>query len=281
MSDTPARNIDLQTLNARVADDAAAYAAAAPFPHAVFDGFLSPDVAQGLVDAFPPIEGSQWINYIHFNEKKHGLNKWDALPPAIADIMQQFNSEPFVAWLSKLTGIPNLKADEMLEGGGLHQSKPGGFLNIHADFLAHPHKPKWHRRVNVLLYLNPNWESSYGGALQLWSKDMKTCEAAVEPLFNRLVVFSTTKTSWHGFPDPITCPEGETRKSIALYYFTEEEKPLPLRTTDYRARPGSGFKAVFVWLDKKVLYLYSRVKRALGLSDDFASKILGMFGRKK
>lgn len=271
----------MTSLRESLTQDAENYRSGSPYPHIVLEDFVDEGTANALIDAFPAVGGSDWIHYIHVNEKKHGLNKWEALPPAIADMLRHFNSDEFVAYLSELTGIPNLKADEMLEGGGLHQSVRGGFLNIHADFLAHPHKPRWRRRVNVLLYLNKDWKPEYNGQLELWSGDMQTCEAKISPDFNRVVVFSTDQKSFHGFPDAMECPEGMTRKSIALYYFTEEDKPLRLRTTDYRARPGSGIKALWIWLDVKALYIYGWIKRTFGIDDKLVSKILGMFRGKK
>ena len=144
-----------------------------------------------------------------------------------------------------------------------------------------PPRTLWCRRVNVLLYLNKDWQPEYNGQLELWSGDMRTCEAKINPEFNRVVIFSTDEKSYHGFPDAIECPEDMTRKSLALYYFTEEDKALRLRTTDYRARPGSGFKAVLIWLDVKALYIYGWIKRTFGIDDKFVSKVLGMFGGKK
>ena len=51
------------------------------------------------------------------------------------------------------------------------------------------------------------------------------------PVFNRCVVFSTTEDSYHGHPHPLTCPPDRTRKSLALYYYTngrpEEERSTP------------------------------------------------------
>ena len=37
---------------------------------------------------------------------------------------------------------------------------------------------------------------------------------------NRAVVFNTTDWSWHGHPEPLRCPPGWTRRSIALYYYS-------------------------------------------------------------
>ncbi|MCB0785490.1 MAG: 2OG-Fe(II) oxygenase, partial [Flavobacteriales bacterium] len=87
--------------------------------------------------------------------------------------------------------------------------------------------------------------------------------------------------SYHGLPDPLTCPEDESRKSIALYYFTEEAEAPRLRTTNYRARPTDGIKGVAIWLDKQAIALYTRVKRTLGINDDFVSDLLNRFGGRK
>ena len=259
----------------------ASYKDAAPFPHIVLDNFLEPQSAQKAYESFPSVKDDGWIHYVHFNEKKHGLNKKDLLPPFIKELIAELNAPATLEWLKELTGIKDLLKDEMLEGGGLHQSLKGGFLNIHADFTVHPHKRNWRRRVNLLIYLNRDWKDEYGGQLELWSTDMKECVQRVTPIFNRCVIFNTTSDSFHGLPEPINCPEDDTRKSIALYYFTEEEHFPEKRSTNYRARPGDGFRSVIIYLDKTAVAVYSRMKGALGINDDFISKFLNIFGKKK
>jgi len=274
--------LDLNRWEKQFAAAAADYQKAHPYPHTQFDGFLEPWAAKEAMDAFPPVKGDGWIHYVHVNEKKHGLNKMDRLPPFIQDVIRQLNTDEFVAILSKLTGIEGLKADPSLEGGGLHQSQRGGFLNIHADFTVHPHKRNWRRRVNLLVYLNENWLPEYKGDLELWTRDMKGCAQKISPVFNRCAIFNTDEDSYHGLPEPIQCPEDMTRKSIALYYFTEETAAPRKRATNYRARPGDGAKSVLIWADKKAVEAYSFLKGALGINDDFVSKVLHFFsGGKK
>lgn len=257
------------------------YRSAHPFPHISVDDFLDVGAARGAMHAFPKVQDRGWVHYVHVNEKKHGLNKMDRLPPHLRTVIQELASDRFVRWLEKLTGIEGLHADDMLEGGGLHQSQRGGFLNIHADFTVHPYKPNWKRRVNVLVYLNEGWRPEWGGDLELWERDMSKCGQRISPTFNRCVIFNTDEESYHGLPDPIKCPEGETRKSIALYYFTVEKKAPRLRATNYRARPTDGLKSVAIWLDKQAIAAYTRVKRTLGINDDLASKVLNMFNGKR
>lgn len=257
------------------------YRSAEPYPHGVFDTFFEPAVARRLVAEFPPVNTDAWINYTHVNERKFGKSDRSSFPPAIGAAIDELNSPPFVAWLERLTGISGLRPDPGLEGGGLHQTQRGGHLNIHADFTGHPHHPTWRRRVNVIVYLNEGWREEWGGALELWNRDMSACVAKVAPLFNRVAIFNTDADSFHGLPDALQCPEGVTRKSLALYYFTDEKQPFLVRSTEYRARPGDGAKGIAIWADKLVLRVYDKIKRRFNLDDKFASRVLGMFSRKK
>lgn len=278
--DTTQQIIDLKKWETRFQESAAQYERSTPYPHAQFDNFLEAWAAQEAMNAFPAVKDDGWIHYMHVNEKKHGLNKMDLIPPFIQQVIRELNSDEFVAALSRLTGIEGLKADPSLEGGGLHQSQRGGYLNIHADFTVHPHKRNWRRRVNLLVYLNEGWQPEFKGDLELWSRDMKECVRQISPVFNRCVIFNTDADSYHGLPEPIQCPEDMTRKSIALYYFTEEKSAPRKRATNYRARPGDGFKRVWIYLDKQLVNLYSTVKGWLGINDDFVSKVLNFFSRK-
>lgn len=280
--DTEAPILNLEACRKKFAEQAEPYQQAHPYPHAQFDNFLEEWAAQKAMKAFPAVKDEGWIHYVHVNEKKHGLNKTDLIPEFIRQVIRELNSEAFVALLSELTGIEGLRADPTLEGGGLHQSQRGGYLNIHADFTVHPHKRNWRRRVNLLIYLNEGWQPEYRGELELWTRDMKECAQRISPVFNRCVIFNTDEDSYHGLPDPIVCPEDMTRKSIALYYFTEEEGARPRRrATNYRARPGDGVKALFIYLDKQLVNVYSTMKGWLGINDDFVSKVLNIFNRKK
>ena len=136
--------------------------------------------------------------------------------------------------------------------------------------------------MNVIVYLNRDWKDAWGGAIELWDKRMTRCIERVPPLFNHAVIFNTDETSYHGFPDPLTCPPGVTRKSVALYYYTLEHDVVTVpRSTNYQARPSdSPVHHALVWADKQAVHLYSKVKSALGLSDDFASRTLGALHRR-
>ncbi len=257
------------------------YQGASPYPHIVLDNFLNPEGLDECIAAFNKLnEADGWINYTHYNEKKKGLNKLELLPDAIKGTINELNSPGFLKFLSTLTGIDNLQKDDYLEGGGIHQSTKGGYLNIHADFTVHPHHRNWQRRVNVLVYLNRDWKEEWGGKLELWDKKMKACEVKVSPVFNRCVIFNTDADSFHGHPEPMTCPENVFRRSIALYYYSIEDKPFR-RATYYQARPGEGNKKILVKIDNAMVAAYTEIKGRLGANDKIISKILRFFSGKK
>lgn len=270
--------VDLDHLEASVEVMAAAYQAADPFPHIVIDNFLTPQAAAAAIEEFPNLADQEWNAYLHTNERKFSNTDAESWGPTLQGILAELNSERFVAFVSKLIGIEGLIPDPSLEGGGLHQSTRGGFLNMHADFTVHPHNRNWQRRANILVYLNEDWKPEYGGDLELWSTDMKQCVKKVAPVANRVLIFTTNEDSFHGHPIPMTCPEGVFRRSMALYYFSVEDSPV-VRSTEYRARPGDGARSVLIYADKQVLRIYDWTKRRLNLSDETALKLLAMKDR--
>jgi hypothetical protein len=254
-----------------------------PYPHLHFKGFLEADVAEELAREFPGPETDAWTRYKHQNENKLGLTKRRLFPPLISEVVEELNSPRFVGWLSRVTEIPGLLADDTLEGGGLHQSGPGGFLNVHTDFSCHHYRKNWHRRINLILYLNPNWQSDWGGAIELWDREVSRCVTRIAPLLNDVLLFETNDISYHGFPEPLRCPAGESRKSLALYYYTlDSGRRVKARSTNYRSRPEDGaLKKAMIWADKEILDLYSRAKARFGFSDEVASRILGFLSGKR
>lgn len=265
--DLPRLEKDLGTLHS-------IYKSASPYPHVVLDNFLEPAAAEAAIAEFPDLDPQQWNNYLHANERKFSNTDPETWGPTLRTILEELNSPRFVQFVGKLIGVENLIADPSLEGGGLHQSMAGGFLNIHADYTVHPHNRKWQRRANILLYLNDAWKPEYGGDLELWSADMKRCVEKVSPVANRVLIFTTDRTSFHGHPEPMRCPEGVARRSLALYYFSLEDDPL-VRSTKYRARPGDGAHSILIYADTQMLRAFDWTKRHLGTSDQTASKILG------
>lgn len=277
-ADAMADVLNMASLNEAVSSNG--YGTNTPFPHIVIEDFLNEKWFDAVVAEFPSIAADKWTNYSHVNERKFANPSYTTWGEATRHVASVLNSPSFVEWLVRLTGIDGLIIDETFEGGGMHQSITGGYLNVHADFTVHPHNRQWQRRVNLLLYCNQDWRAEYGGELELWSRDMKRCERRVAPLRNRVLIFNTDMDSFHGHPEPLTTPVGVARQSLALYYFTEEESPV-VRSTEYKARPGDGAKRALIYADKQALRGFDWAKRRFNLSNDTASRVLGVVERMR
>jgi len=235
---------DSEKLAALGESRSADYAKADPFPHAVLDNFLPQAVADEILDSFPDKSSEEWLKFQNAREKKSANNNDALMPPYIRHILGQFNSGAMCSFIEKLTGINGIIPDPYFWGGGQHQIEPGGYLKVHADFNWHD-RLNLDRRVNLLLYMNKDWEESYGGHLELWDTKMEKCVQRILPIFNRCAIFSTTSDSFHGHPEPLSCPHGRFRKSLALYYYTQgrpENEKNETHSTLFRQRPGEGFK---------------------------------------
>ncbi|GIL34589.1 MULTISPECIES: 2OG-Fe(II) oxygenase [Phycicoccus] len=274
----PSQFVDLERLEAALPQASAAYRSADPFPHLVLDDVLRPEAFAAAVAEFPGTDDEFWRGYLHVNETKYSNTVPDSWGDTLRAVAEELCAPAFVAYLERLTGIEDLMADWTMDGGGLHQTLRGGHLNIHADFTTHHDHENWARRVNILLYLNEEWPAEWGGQLELWDPQMTACRARVTPKGNRMLVFTTSEDSFHGHPDALTCPPGEARRSLALYYFTEEDHAVR-RSTHYRARPGDGAKRVAIWADRQALDVYDRAKRRLGLRDETVQKALSRVQR--
>lgn len=219
------------------------YQSAEPFPHIAIDDFLPLDMLREVRDSFPPKE--QAMSYKRVQENL----KYQFHPEAVGsdltrNLFMALNSEPFLKFLSAMTGIEGLIADPYYTGGGLHETLKGGHLGIHADFNRHKIM-NVRRRLNLLVYLNDDWKDEYGGHLELWSTDMKEMRRKVAPVLGRCVIFNTDLDSYHGHPDPLATPDGMSRRSLATYYYTSAPtlNDQPDRTTNFQKRPGSSDKS--------------------------------------
>ncbi len=224
-----------------------AYLDAKPFPHVVFDNFFDPGLLNRVLQEFPKPGQIRWQQFDNIHEKKLASAAEASFGCATRLLLYHLNSITFLEFLSDVTGIPNLIADPSFDGGGLHQIVRGGKLGIHADFNRHS-KYQLDRRLNLLLYLNKDWKEEYGGHLELWNREMSRCEAKVLPVLNRVMIFGTTDFTYHGHPDPLNCPEEMTRKSLALYYFSNgrpDEERAGDHSTLFRAREASEFTPSF------------------------------------
>lgn len=216
------------------------YQTAQPFPHVALDDFLPPDFLRGLIGDFPDTAGKSYFD--RDQERLKFQFKPAEIPnPRLRNLVTELNSPAILRFLEAMTGIKKLIADPYYTGGGLHETKAGGHLGIHADFNVHKGL-NLERRLNLLIYLNEDWLPDYGGNLELWDQKMEKRWHSVPPLLGRAVVFNTSLDSYHGQPDPVRCPPDRARRSIATYYYTANEagvSTLPERTTVFKTRPAS------------------------------------------
>ena len=198
-----------------------------PFDHWIINDFLDVDTARQaskeFIDYDNPTE--EIIHYSGWIAEKKACNRWDRFPPLTYRIFSNLLSVDFVDHLSKITSISPLYPDIGLHGGGWHMHSKNGNLAVHLDYSIHP-KLNLQRKLNLIVYLEEDYDPSWGGSLQLWSHDKDNKRPLnkvkeIEPIFNKAIIFDTTQKSWHGFPEPIHPPEGKMRKSFAVYYMTD------------------------------------------------------------
>jgi Rps23 Pro-64 3,4-dihydroxylase Tpa1-like proline 4-hydroxylase len=197
-----------------------------PFPHGYVDDFLTQDVLTEVIAEFPSANEKLWSRYDNPLEKKSLSNHWDFFPPTTYALMAMLNSTEMSSRLAESLQIGKaLYPDPGLNGGGWHLHKTGEKLNVHQDYSLHP-KLGLQRKLNLIIYVSPRWLKEWGGGLGLWEGTSTSPERLVKTIdcmANRAVIFDTTMNSWHGLPDPLTCPKSEFRMSIASYYLVEPD----------------------------------------------------------
>lgn len=234
---------------------AASYAVASPFPHTFFDDIFPRQTVEAVAAEIPEVvlphgcvsgAASCYLRRgTHY--RKSELHR-SAMGPYTNMLFTTLRSPRFVQFLEVLTGISGLVPDPGFEGSGVHLTGDGGVLAVHHDFnwmhclrdtagdAAYPYddcsrptargrrsqtgRVRLHRRVNVFIYLNRAWRNSYGGHLELWTRNMSRCAQRILPSLGRFAVFSSTDFSLHGHPTPMRLPRGRMRRSIAFYYYT-------------------------------------------------------------
>lgn len=226
--------IDIQAIRDRALS-------AQPFPHFYIDNFLKEDFANEVHDAFPDydtaIKTGRTFNALN-EVKKVQITDPSLFPPAIEKFNNLLLSKEFVDMMSEILDIPDLISDPNLTGGGIHETREGGRLDVHVDFNFND-KLGLFRRVNILIYFNKDWKDEYGGILDLWDEKVEKCYAEISPVFNRMACFVTSEISYHGVT-PLKCPKDRVRKSFAAYYYSanpHKDWDGSHHTTIFKARP--------------------------------------------
>jgi Rps23 Pro-64 3,4-dihydroxylase Tpa1-like proline 4-hydroxylase len=214
----------------------------------VIDNFLVPGAAEEVARSYPTFEQAQaqgfMFNFVN-EQRKIQVTDVAKFPEAVRRLNQAISDPKFMQDLEYITGIPRILADEQLAGGGMHLTGSGGRLDVHVDFNLIEDR-KLHRRLNILIYLNPVWNEAWGGHIELWDKDVRSCHARCMPALNRCLIFETSEISYHGVAK-VSAPPDAVRQSFAAYYYTKEPPPKwdgKSHSTIFRARPDERFRAL-------------------------------------
>jgi hypothetical protein len=226
------------------------FRAANPFPFIAIDGFLEEDFAREVAAAYPNFEDARRMGdeFSAVNEKlKVQVTDMEIFPAPVARLSEAIAAPEFLADLEYITGIPRLLADPALRGGGMHLTNTSGRLDVHVDF-NYIEEEALHRRLNILIYLNPEWSPDWGGSIELWDSRVEHCGQSFLPALNRCVIFETSATSFHGVT-AVTSPPEVLRRSFAAYYYTREapaEWSGESHSTVFKARPDEWFRGAVV-----------------------------------
>jgi hypothetical protein len=206
------------------------FVAAEPFRHVVIDEFLKPEFCHQLMMEFPAFDSGHAKNEHGETGRKAVVSDPARIGPAYARFDQMIRAREFLELMSGITGIPKLLYDPEYVGGGTHENLDGQDLDPHVDFNYHPSR-QWHRRLNLIVFLNPEWEPGWGGCLEFlsdpWTVNGSRPAESVVPLANRAVIFETNEHSWHGFRRiRVPAEKRISRRSIAIYLYTEGRPEL-------------------------------------------------------
>lgn len=191
-----------------------------PFPHWILEDSLPADMVEAASHDVPPPNWEHWVRYQNAQEQKRTCRDIHRLSGETCRLFHYLNSVEWLSNLKELTRIEGLLPDPTFHGGGIHCTDPGGFLDVHIDYALHP-QLKLERRLNLVLFLNSRWSEEWGGALEFWNDDATRCVRQILPKFNRMVLWEPSDIAYHGCPQPLACPPGECRKTVAVYYLAE------------------------------------------------------------
>jgi len=290
----------LELISAAVRDRAeslrGAFQSAQPFRHLVMDDFLTAEFCRELMAEFPAFDANKARNELGEVGGKAVFTNLPRLGPAYGRLDGMLRNREFLGFMGEITGIRDLLYDPDYVGGGTHENLDGQDLDPHVDFNYHP-TTHLHRRLNLIIFLNPEWREEWGGALELhvnpWLPAEENPLKTIVPVANRAVVFETSEISWHGFKR-INLPAEKkniSRRSIAVYYYTKQRpadevasphstiyvpRPLPDRFqagTTLGQEDVDTLRVLVARRDQQIRFLYEREK-------EFSTAVQVMMGSK-
>lgn len=195
-----------------------------PVPMLVLDDFLPDNVFQRLHQESKEIPEYLWTKFTRNNSNMKECKTFSQ-SPVLKTLSHCFNSGPFITWLEALTQKINVIPDPHLIGAGLSRCHQGNSLKLHTDFNWND-ELHLNRTLSMILYINPEWNPDWGGALEFWDFDKTKCVAKVEPRPNRLLLWNYDERLIHGYPDPLQCPEDQHRLNMRMFYYTSNGTPV-------------------------------------------------------
>jgi len=230
--------LDVDRLRSTLDRDRGTFERNRPFPHLIIDDFLVPETAQRLAGRFPDLDAKAKA-IARLLEGRSYASNLDRYGVEFIEAFGALGAPDFTAYLRELTSVGDLEIDPLAIGGGIHQGARGSTLHVHADTNVNSADASRYRRINVMLYLSPDWEASWGGNLDLYDRTGTKQLASIEPRFNRAVVLEIGEDSFHGYKS-LRCPSSTTRKALAAHYYSDA--PGPRQTVEphdtIRIQPG-------------------------------------------
>lgn len=205
------------------------FAESGPVKFVVIKNFFTEEWANKIHEDFPTPDAT-WKKFDDPIETRYTLWDFKAIP-SVVESVKGVHSPAFVKYIEEITSYENILIDPNYEhGSGLQAMPRGGKLGIHLDYNINKQSGK-QRRCNLLVYMNKDWKEEYGGALQV-GPSVDSLKDIVAPAWNTAIILENSNISYHGVPQQLKCPEGEYRKSIAVYYSSD---PLENAEMRYRA----------------------------------------------
>ncbi len=215
----------------------------------VIDDLLPESLANSIYHNFPEVAETTLKKSLR--EQKYVAYQMNEYVALLEEVIYAFQDEQVVQQIAEICELTALEADEHLYAGGLSLMGQGHFLNPHLDNSHDKDRERW-RILNLLYYVSPDWEDSFGGQLELWPKGLDHAPISIACRFNRLVVMATHQQSWHSVRK-IESSE-QLRCCVSNYYFSKTpiDQDARFHVTSFRGRPTEKIKDVLLRTDTKV-----------------------------
>ena len=200
------------------------YRNAVPSPMLVLDDFLPQQIFEAVYKEAQSLPDYLWTNFTRNHSFMRECKTFDDAP-MLTTLTHCFNSSNFVTWLEGITKNTKIIPDPHLVGAGLSRCHRGNFLNLHTDFNWND-ELQLNRALSMILYINPEWQDPWGGALEFWDHERQSCVTKVAPRPNRLLIWQYDDRLLHGYPTPLACPEDQYRLNLRMFYYSSNSTPI-------------------------------------------------------